>query len=83
MAKNNNLPSLELVKEYCLHRREVDFNATALHFTDIDTADLSRKGTLNHFLVNADLGERYSLMETLAKSTFLRLAKLLSKVCKV
>ena len=30
------------IQEYCLHREVVDFNDTALHFTDIGTQDLTR-----------------------------------------
>lgn len=34
--------AMEMVKEYCLRREEVDLNCTALHFTDIPTQDLTR-----------------------------------------
>ena len=36
------MPPVSLVKGYCMHRNEVDFNSTALHFTDVGSKDLSR-----------------------------------------
>ena len=35
-------PTMEQVRKYCLNRSEVDFDTTALHLTDVGTADLTR-----------------------------------------
>ena len=35
-------PTVEQVKKYCINRSEVDFDTTALHLTDVGTADLTR-----------------------------------------
>jgi hypothetical protein len=35
-------PAVEMVKEYCLAHREVDFHTTAITFSDLAATDLSR-----------------------------------------
>lgn len=35
-------PAVELVKEYCLAHREVDYHTTAITFSDLAATDLTR-----------------------------------------